>query len=57
MQSELEALLQQTLMDRFMEDIPQEKYEEIIGNVVNRNISPFEAVNSLLNGNPDTYGT
>ena len=53
LQSELETLLQEALMDRFMENIRQEKYEEIIGNVVNRDISPYEAVNSLLNGNPE----
>ena len=50
--SELEALLQETLMDRFMGNIPQGKYEEIIEKMVNRNISPHEAVKFLLNGNP-----
>jgi len=37
------------LMDRFMENIPQEKYEEILGNVVKRDISPYEAVKLLVN--------
>jgi LAO/AO transport system kinase len=54
--SELEALLQKALMDRFMEDIPPKDYEEIIGKVVNRNISPYEAVNFLLNGNQNEDG-
>jgi LAO/AO transport system kinase len=49
--SEMEALLREALMDRFLETIPQKEYEEIIENVVNRNISPYEAVKSLLNGN------
>jgi hypothetical protein len=37
-------------MDRFLENIQQETYETMIENVVNRNISPYEAVKSLLNG-------
>ena len=48
--SEMEALLQETLMTQFFESISQETYEEIIQNVLNRNQSPFEAVQSLLNG-------
>jgi LAO/AO transport system kinase len=49
--SEMEALLREALMDRFLENIPQENYEEMIEKVVNRNISPYEAVKFLLNGN------
>ena len=37
-------------MDRFLEHIQQETYDEMIENVVKRNISPYEAVNILLNG-------
>jgi LAO/AO transport system kinase len=48
--SEMEALLQEALMDRFLENIEQAKYEEILKKVVKRNISPHEAVTSLLNG-------
>jgi hypothetical protein len=47
----MEALLREALMDRFMEGIPQEKYEEILRNVVKRDISPYEAVKLLVNGN------
>ena len=49
--SEMETLLREALMDRFLESIQQEKYQEMIEEVVNRNISPYEAVKSLLNGN------
>jgi LAO/AO transport system kinase len=49
--SEMETLLREALMDRFLENIQQQKYEEMIEKVVNRNISPYEAVTSLLNGN------
>ncbi len=49
LESELELLLREELMDRFLKRIPQEAYDELIENVVNRNISPYEAVRSLLN--------
>jgi len=49
--SEMEALLRETLMTRFLENIPQKKYDETLENVVNRHISPYEAVQLLLNGN------
>src|SRR5215216_1920826 len=48
--SEMETLLREALMDRFLETIPQKEYAEIIEKVVHRNISPSEAVTSLLNG-------
>ncbi len=48
--SEVEAVLQEALLTRFHENIPQEKYEEIVEKVVSRNLSPWEAVKSLLNG-------
>jgi LAO/AO transport system kinase len=48
--SEMEALLRETLMDRFFESIEQEQYEETMERVLNRNISPYEAVKFLLNG-------
>jgi LAO/AO transport system kinase len=49
--SELEALLREALVHRFLKSIPQKEYEEIIENVVNRSVSPYEAVKLLLNGN------
>ena len=50
LESEMETLLRETLMTRFLEGVQQVKYEEMIEKVVNRNISPYEAVKSLLNG-------
>jgi LAO/AO transport system kinase len=47
--SEMEALLKETLMDQFFESIPQETYEEIFQNVLDRSLSPYEAVKSLMN--------
>ena len=52
LESEMEAYLQEALMERFMEKLPRENYQEMVEEVVNRNISPYEAVRSLLNGNP-----
>jgi len=48
--SEMEILLREALMDRFRENILPQKYDEMIENVINRNISPYEAVTALLNG-------
>lgn len=49
--SELETMLREALMDRLMERVSQKQYEQLIENMVNRTISPSEAVNFLLNGN------
>ena len=49
--SEMETLLREALMDRFLENVEHEMYDALIERVVDRNISPYEAVNFLLNGN------
>ncbi len=48
--SEMDVLLQETLMARFFENIPSERYEEVVEKVMNRDLSPYEAVKALLNG-------
>ncbi len=48
--SELETILREALVGRFMQSVSQTEYEEVIEKVLNRNISPYEAVNLLLNG-------
>lgn len=50
--SELESLLREALLDRFLVDLPQEEYEEMLSKVVNRDLSPYEAVKSLMHGKP-----
>lgn len=47
---ELEALIRDSLMNRFREHISQERYEEILEQVVRRTLSPWEAAKMLLNG-------
>ena len=49
--SELEILLQEALLDRFLENVQGQTYEEMVEKVVDRSISPHEAVTRLLNGN------
>jgi len=50
LRSELEAVLMESLMVRFFENIPQNEYENVLDRVIKRDISPYEAVRSLLNG-------
>ena len=50
LRSELEAVLQEALMSRFLEEIHHGTYEEVIEEVIQRKLSPHEAVLSLLNG-------
>ena len=47
---ELEALIRDALMTKFREDISSQEYEETLEKVIQRNISPWEAVRMLLNG-------
>jgi len=48
--SELEAALQEELMNRFFEKVQKEKYNEVVEKVVQRDLSPYEAIKILLNG-------
>ena len=50
--SEMESLLQEALVARFRQTIPQASYDEIVEKVVSRDLSPHEAVKLLMNGNP-----
>jgi LAO/AO transport system kinase len=51
--SEMEAVLQEELTKRFFEKIQQKKYNEILEKVLQRNLSPYEAVKILLNESSD----
>ena len=48
--SELDAHIRAELMSRFLENIQQTKYDEVVEKVLNRSLSPYEAVNFLVNG-------
>ena len=47
--SEVDALIRDELMSRFLENIQQEKYDEVVEKVLNRDLSPYEAVKFLVN--------
>ena len=48
--SELEAMLQEMLVARFREQVPESRYEEVLDRVFERELAPWEAVKMLLNG-------
>jgi LAO/AO transport system kinase len=50
LESELEALIQDSLTAQFRASVPQERYNEILSKVIVRQISPWEATRILLNG-------
>lgn len=50
LRSELEAVLQEELMSRYLNGSHQEAYEQSLEKVIRRDMSPYEAVRSLLNG-------
>ncbi len=50
LEAELETALRERLIQRFLESTQRDQYEEMVQQVLNRNISPYEAVNTLLNG-------
>jgi LAO/AO transport system kinase len=51
--SELQALLQEELMSRFLKKVQRNKYEEILEKVIQRTLAPYEAIKLLLNENLD----
>ncbi len=50
LQSEMDAVLQETLVRQFRERVPESKYEEVMMQVYKRSLSPREAVRMLTNG-------
>ncbi len=50
LEAELETLVRETLVNRFRESIPQKRYDEILERVLNRELSPWEAMKMLING-------
>ncbi len=52
--SELEMALQEELIGQFHERVPETRYNEILRQVFERSLSPWEAVKMLTNGKPET---
>lgn len=47
---ELEMLIQEALVARFREDVSPQQFRQVVDQMVQRDVSPWEAVQSLLNG-------
>jgi len=47
---ELDALIREELVSRFRRDVPQEQYENLLEKIIQREMSPGEAVKLLMNG-------
>ena len=47
---ELDALIRETLINRFRDDVTQELYDDTLEKIIQRELSPWEAVKSLMNG-------
>jgi LAO/AO transport system kinase len=47
---ELDALIREALVNQFREDIPQKQVDDVLEKIIQRNISPWEAVKVLMNG-------
>lgn len=50
LQTELDSLLQAALVSRWRQKLPEQHYREILDEVVARQLSPWQAVDSLLDG-------
>jgi LAO/AO transport system kinase len=47
---ELDALIYEELVSRFRQDVPQKQYDDVLEKIIQRNLSPGEAVKILMNG-------
>jgi len=47
---ELDALIRETLVNQFMEDVSQQQYDDAVQRIIQREISPYEAMKSLMKG-------
>jgi LAO/AO transport system kinase len=47
---ELDALIREELVSRFRRDIPQKQYDNVLEKIIQRELSPGEAVKILMNG-------
>ena len=50
LQSELDTLLEETLVTRWRLTVPEENYQSVLAALTERRLSPYQAVESLLSG-------
>jgi hypothetical protein len=46
----LDALIREELVSRFQQDISQKQYDSVLEKIIQRELSPGEAVKLLMNG-------
>jgi LAO/AO transport system kinase len=51
LEAELEVLLTETLVEEFRASVPDSRYEQLVAQLMERKLSPWEAVKSLMKGN------
>ncbi len=50
LEAELDALIRDTLTEQFRSKLPEEAYDKVLGYILERKLSPLEAVETLMNG-------
>jgi LAO/AO transport system kinase len=50
LETELDALIQDTLTNQFRSNLPAEAYDQVLAQIMERKLSPWEAVETLMNG-------
>jgi len=50
LETELDALIQDTLINQFRSKLPEEAYDRVLARILERKLSPWEAVETLMNG-------
>jgi len=50
LETELDLMLTETLINQFRAQVPDSRYDEIVNRLTERTLSPWEAVKSLMNG-------
>jgi putative protein kinase ArgK-like GTPase of G3E family len=48
LEAEFETLLTETLVKKFRTSVPEARYDEIVNRLVQRSLSPWEAVKELM---------
>jgi LAO/AO transport system kinase len=50
LETELDALIQDTLTNQFRSNLPAQAYDQVLAQIMERKLSPWEAVETLMNG-------
>jgi putative protein kinase ArgK-like GTPase of G3E family len=50
LETELDLMLTESLVSQFRAQLPNSRYDEVVNQLAERTLSPWEAVKSLMNG-------